>query len=87
MLALALLFGLAAAGATFTARAVMQEFFPLWLLYKPLSCDLCMNWWASVVAVIVAWEHVPQSPAAGVVLLGATGVGVIATKAAGRLSD
>jgi hypothetical protein len=87
MLALTVTLGLAAAGATFVARAVMQEIRPLWLLYKPLSCDLCMNWWASCAGVIAAWEHVPQSPAAGVVLLGATGVGVIATKAASRLSD
>ena len=38
--------GLAAAGIAHVARAIA----PIpWLMRKPLSCDLCMSWWPSLV--------------------------------------
>lgn len=86
-LTLTLLCGLSAAGLTAAVRAVVQEIRPLWLLYKPLSCDLCLSWWGSVASVIAAWEYVPQSSSGAVVVLGSTGVGLLAVKAAVRLSD
>lgn len=42
--------GLFAAGLTLILRAVAPQ---PWLLHKPLSCDLCMSWWGSVVGALV----------------------------------
>ena len=87
LLSLALLCALTAAGTTFVIRAVVQELRPLWLLAKPLSCDLCMNWWASLAVAAALHEQIPVSPVAGVVVLGSTGLGVLVTKVVGKLSD
>lgn len=88
LLAIALLFGLAAAGITATVRAVVQEARPLWLLEKPLSCDLCMSWWSSL-SIVVAWaahESIAFIPAA-LAVFGSIAVALLVTKAATRLSS
>ena len=88
LLALAVLFGFAAAGITATVRAIIDSANPLWLLEKPFSCDLCMSWWSSR-AVVIAWgfhvglEFVP----AVLAVFGAIGVALCVTKAATRLSS
>jgi hypothetical protein len=87
LLLLALLCGLTASGFTFTVRAVVQEVRPMWLLVKPLSCDLCMSWWASILAVLAFSEQIPTAPAFAVTVLAATSIGVLLTKTAGRLAD
>lgn len=80
--------GLAAAGVTFVVRAVVDELRPALLLHKPLSCDLCMNWWSSV--ALGAWRVIDFSLPLGEcaqLVLASTAVGVLATKAANRLAD
>lgn len=80
--------GLAASGITAIIRAVVQEIRPTLLLVKPLSCDLCMSWWSSVVVTIcllAAREvHGLQSVVA---ILGGVGVSLLSVKTANRLSD
>ena len=49
-LAAILTLGLFAAGLALILRAVAPQ---PWLLHKPLSCDLCMSWWGSVVGAAV----------------------------------
>lgn len=79
--------GLAAAGITFVVRAIADELRPTLLLYKPLSCDLCMNWWGSV--ALGAWRVIDLGTPIGEsaqLVLASTAVGVLATKAANRLA-
>ncbi len=76
----ALLLGLAAAGVVFVIRAVVMDRWPLLMLSKPLSCDLCMSWWSALAFSLVDWHSV-QHLFAGVAL----SVGII--KAVGRLSE
>lgn len=87
-LGLVLIFGLAASGLTAVVRAVVDHARPLWLLEKPLSCDLCMSWWASL-ALVLAWSlHESLAPIpAMLAVLGSVGVGLVVTKAATRLSS
>ena len=84
-LALVLLFGLAASGTTAIIRAIVPV---PWLLQKPLSCDLCMSWWASL-ATVLLWSFVePVSPAAAMLAVPASvAVALLSTKAAMRLSS
>lgn len=76
--------GLAAAGATFVVRAVADELRPTLLLRKPFSCDLCMNWWASLGLVMI--DPPSSFGECAQLVLASTSVGVIATKAANRLA-
>lgn len=76
--------GLAAAGATFVVRAVIDSANPLWLLRKPFSCDLCMNWWASLGLVMIDPAH--SFGECAQLVLASTAVGVVATKVANRLA-
>jgi hypothetical protein len=87
-LVLAVFFGLAASGITSIIRAVVQEARPLWLLEKPLSCDLCMSWWSSL-AVVLFWSLTePVSPVAALLAVPASvAVALLSTKAANRLSS
>jgi hypothetical protein len=85
LLPLIFVIGLASAGAVAVIRAVVQELRPLWLLYKPLSCDLCMAWWCSVGAVPFVAESIRLFDAA-LVVFGGVGVSLLAVKAANRLS-
>lgn len=84
LLATALLVGLAASGVTFIARALAPQ---TWLLHKPLACDLCMSWWASL--AITGWllwiGDVGQAQSV-VAVLGGVGVSVLAVKTANRLA-
>jgi hypothetical protein len=83
----ALAVGLAAAGSTFVIRAIIDTMNPTWLLSKPFACDLCMNWWASL--GLGAWSAIDSAMPLGEsaqLVLGATAVGVLATKAANRLA-
>ena len=88
LLATAILVGLAASGLTAVIRAVVQEVRPLWLLHKPLSCDLCMSWWSSLAITVpstLAGElTVHQSV---VTVLGGVGVSLVSVKVANRMSD
>jgi len=77
--------GLAAAGATFVVRAVVDTLRPTLLLHKPFSCDLCMNWWASIGLVLI--DHAPSVGECAQQVLGAAAVGVLAVKTANRLAD
>ncbi len=85
LLPLILVIGLASAGAVAVIRAVVQELRPLWLLYKPLSCDLCMAWWTSLGAIPFVSESIRVFDAA-LVVFGGVGVSLLAIKAANRLS-
>ena len=80
--------GLAAAGFTASFRAVVQDHKPAWLLVKPLSCDLCMSFWSSLlfVATLVVAESVPLAHAP-LAVFGAVGVSLLSVKAATRLSS
>ena len=89
VLAISILVGLGAAGLTAIARAVVQDHGKVeWLMEKPLSCDLCMSYWCSLllalIAVIVDGLALP-----GTLLVVPAGVGVslLAIKGANRLSD
>lgn len=84
ILATAMLFGLCAAGATFVVRAVVDELRPTLLLVKPFSCDLCMNWWASL--ALVAIDHAWPIGDCAHLVLSSTAIGVVTTKAANRLA-
>ncbi len=88
LLALVLVLGLAAAGAVAVVRAVVQEVRPMWLLAKPLSCDLCMSWWASVALVlfslVVGTLSLPVAPLA---VLASTGVSLACVRGSNRLSE
>ena len=81
---IALTAGLAAAGATFVVRAVVDSVRPVWLLSKPFSCDLCMNWWASI--AMVAIDPAPVFGECAQLVLASTAIGVVTTKAANRLA-
>ena len=84
----AILFGLFAAGLAMVVRAVVPT---LWLLKKPLSCDLCMSWWGSLVSWVLGtcnercqtggWIQAPLFIGAAVA------VSVLTLKAANRLTD
>ena len=76
--------GLAAAGATFVVRAVVDELRPTLLLRKPFSCDLCMNWWSSLALTLI--DPAASFGECAQLVLASTAVGVIATKAANRLA-
>jgi hypothetical protein len=87
-LALVVVLGLAAAGAVAVVRAVVQELRPMWLLVKPLSCDLCMSWWASVAvvlfALVVGRLAAPDAPLA---VLASTAVSLGCVRGSNRLSE
>ena len=83
----ALTIGLAAAGSTFAVRAVVDELRPVLLLQKPFSCDLCMNWWASVGLTTISMIDSGIGISGTVQsVLGGTAIGVVTTKVANRLS-
>jgi hypothetical protein len=89
LLTLALLVGLAAAGATATVRAVVADRWPLWLLEKPLSCDLCMSWWCSLALTVLLLgagelEGLAQAVA---VDLAAVGVSLACVRGSNRLTE
>jgi hypothetical protein len=86
MIAALLITGLTAAGATFVVRAIVDELRPALLLHKPFSCDLCMNWWSSLVAALVI-DHAASFGECAHLVLGGTAIGVVVTKVANRLSD
>ena len=87
-LALILVLGLAAAGAVAVARAVVQEVRPMWLLAKPLSCDLCMSWWASVAVVLfVLIIEALALPVAPLAVLASTAVSLACVRGSNRLSE
>ena len=88
ILALAIVCGLAAAGMAATARVLAQDYGRAeWLLVKPLSCDLCLSFWGSLFAVLLAAAAEPISvPAAMLAGFGSIGVSLLAIKAAMRLS-
>lgn len=86
---LALLIGLSAAGLTAIARTVAQDHGnPEWLLVKPLSCDLCMSFWGSLISTVI-WSISRPFVVPEFVLTITAGVGVslVAIKAANRLGD
>lgn len=84
LLALVVTVGLAASGTTAIIRAVVPQ---LWLLRKPLSCDLCMSWWSSLAITGTLASVDPVSLAQSVaVVTGGVGVALVATKASNRLS-
>lgn len=84
---IALTLGLAAAGLTFTARALVPQD---WLLVKPWSCDLCMNfhssWILGIAAIATPGTPMPPLGDCAQLLMASTAVGILATKAANRLS-
>jgi len=88
LLAFVLLLGIAAAGAVAVVRAAVQEVRPLWLLEKPLSCDLCMGWWSSVALVLFALVagrlEVLDAPLAG---LASTAVSLALVRGSNRLTE
>ena len=87
-LALILVLGLAAAGAVAVVRAVVQEVRPMWLLEKPLSCDLCMSWWASVAVVLFALViEALALPVAPLAVLASTAVSLGCVRGSNRLSE
>ena len=87
-LALILVLGLAAAGAVAVVRAVVQEVRPMWLLLKPLSCDLCMSWWASVAVVLFALIiEALALPVAPLAVLASTAVSLACVRGSNRLSE
>lgn len=85
LLAIALVVGLCAAGATLVVRAVVPQ---LWLMVKPFACDLCMSWWSSLVAsVVVGGIEGRGALTAMVSALAGTAVSVVILKAVNRLDD
>lgn len=85
ILAHALVLGLAAAGLTAVVRAVVPT---LWLLHKPLSCDLCMSWWTTLtLGALHAWHYAQEPAPAVLAIFAAIAVALTATKAANRLSS
>ena len=88
LLPLAFVLGLAAAGAVAVVRAVVQEVRPLWLLAKPLSCDLCMSWWSSVAVALYALAlDLLDAPVAPLAVLASTGVCLAVVRGSNRLSE
>jgi hypothetical protein len=87
-LALVVVLGLAAAGAVAVVRAVVMDRWPMWMLEKPLSCDLCMSWWASVAVVLFALVagrlDLLDAPLAA---LGSTAVSLATVRGSNRLSE
>lgn len=80
--------GLAAAGAVAVVRAVVMDRWPMWMLDKPLSCDLCMSWWASVAAVLYALIiEALALPVAPLAVMGATAVSLACVRGSNRLSE
>lgn len=88
LLCLTVVCGLSTAGITAIARTLAQDYGkPEWLLNKPLSCDLCMSFWGSVVSVgLAGLAESVSPPAATLAVLGSVGVGLVTVKAASRLS-
>jgi hypothetical protein len=84
MIELVLLIGLGAAGLTAVIRAVSPT---LWLLYKPLACDLCMSWWASLL-LFGLWHAKEPQPLhlALLAILASVGVSLATIRATNRLS-
>jgi hypothetical protein len=88
LLPLALVLGLAAAGAVAVVRAVAMELRPMWLLSKPLSCDLCMSWWASIaVAVFALAAGLLEATASPLAVLASTAVSLACVRGSNRLSE
>ncbi len=84
ILELVLILGLFAAGMTAIIRALVPM---LWLLHKPLSCDLCMSWWGSLGGAVL-WQVVEPQPLHLFVLSvpAAVAVSLVLIKTANRLS-
>lgn len=91
-LVLAILLGLAAAGAVAAIRKKWQQGatgkFALWI-----NCDLCVSFWTSA-ALNAAWWYGTGLPVAlatvlffGTTFLATVGVALLAVKAAGKLTD
>ena len=85
----ALLVGLFAAGTAMIARALAPT---LWLLVKPLSCDLCMSWWGSLLgAGLGSLSNLCQTanglPDLVVIVGAAVAVSVVTLKTASKLTD
>jgi hypothetical protein len=84
ILELVLLMGLAAAGLVAIARALAPT---LWLIHKPLSCDLCMSWWSSLIVYGMWHAKEPQPIHLALLAIPASvAVSLVVTKAAIRLS-
>lgn len=88
LLALVVVLGISAAGATAVVRAVVMDRWPALLLTKPLACDLCMSWWSSVALVIFALITdrlaVLDAPLA---VLASTAVSLAFVRGSNRLSE
>lgn len=85
-LSLALLIALAASGLTAIFRVTIGDRKPEWLLHKPLSCDLCMSFWAaSVVTIGWATQHPVSAVEGAIGALAGVGGALLVTKAANRL--
>lgn len=85
----ALLVGLFAAGATQIIRALVPT---LWLLVKPLSCDLCMSWWGSLAgaglgSLTKCCQTANGLPDLVIIVGAAVAVSVVTLKTVGKLTD
>ena len=86
MLSLVLVVGLMSAGLTLVARALAPQ---LWLLHKPLSCDLCMSWWgawAGTALLALDRGSMFTAPQTAGLVLGGLVVGIVGVRVAGRLA-
>lgn len=80
-----LLLGYAAAGLASIVRALVPT---LWLLHKPLSCDLCMSWWCSLALSMPLSMTYPMAlPTVAIVLLAAVATSIMVLKFNSWLSD
>ena len=84
MIELVLLIGLGAAGLTAVIRALAPT---LWLLHKPLACDLCMSWWSTLL-LYGLWHAKEPQPVhlAMLAILASVGVSLAVIRATNRLS-
>lgn len=84
LFASAVLVGLSSAGLCFVVRALIPVTI---LILKPFSCDLCMSWWGSIIAVVLLtgeWTWTSLRAAAVTVLAG-TAVALLVIKIVIRL--
>lgn len=89
MILVALTIALAASGLTAVARTLAQDHGRAeWLLEKPLSCDLCMSFWSSLVFTFAyVFRHPEARWDAPTLLFAGIGGALVFTKAANRLSS
>jgi hypothetical protein len=85
----AILVGLFAAGTAQIVRALVPT---LWLLVKPLSCDLCMSWWGSLLGVgLGSFSKCCQTanglPDLCIIVGAAVAVSVVTLKTVGKLTE